>query len=189
MILLDSGGYFEGGWATDTTRTFFGCDDGKIAHPKMKEMYTLVLKGLLACQTAVFPEGTRGMVLDGLARNAMRKQGYDFGHGTGHGVGIHVHEPGVRISSISTLPMKEGQVVSIEPGIYVPGFGGVRLENVALVEKHPEFPKMLRFRSFVYIGFDHALIDMKLLNEEEKQALEEYEAECSKRGTNFRSSK
>ncbi len=189
MILLDSGGYFEGGWATDTTRTFFGCDDAKMAHPKMKEMYTLVLKGLLACQTAVFPEGTRGMVLDGFARNAMRKKGYDFGHGTGHGVGIHVHEPGVRISSISTLPMKEGQVVSIEPGIYVPGFGGVRLENVALVEKHPEFPKMLRFRSFVYIGFDHALIDMKLLNEEEKQALEEYEAECSKRGTNFRSSK
>jgi Xaa-Pro aminopeptidase len=189
MILLDSGGYFDGGWATDTTRTFLGCDDAKKAHPKMMEMYTLVLKGLLACQTAVFPEGTKGMVLDGLARNAMRKKGYDFGHGTGHGVGIHVHEPAVRISSLSTLPMKEGQVVSIEPGIYVPGFGGVRLENVALVEKHPEFPKMLRFRSFVYIGFDHALIDMKLLNEEEKQALEEYEAECSKRGTNFRPSK
>lgn len=189
MILLDSGGYFEGGWATDTTRTFFGCDNAKLAHPKMVEMYTLVLKGLLACQTAVFPEGTKGMVLDGLARNAMRKKGYDFGHGTGHGVGIHVHEPAVRISSLSTLPMKEGQVVSIEPGIYVPGFGGVRLENVALVEKHPEFPKMLRFKSFVYIGFDHALIDMKLLNEEERQALEEYEAECSKRGTNFRPSK
>lgn len=82
MILLDSGGYFDGGWATDTTRTFLGCDDAKKAHPKMMEMYTLVLKGLLACQTAVFPEGTKGMVLDGLARNAMRKKGYDFGHGT-----------------------------------------------------------------------------------------------------------
>lgn len=189
MILLDSGGYFEGGWATDTTRTFLACDEAKKADPKMLEIYTLVLKGILACQTAVFPEGTKGMVLDGLARNAMRKKGYDFGHGTGHGVGVHVHEPGVRISSLSNLPMKEGQVVSIEPGIYIPGFGGVRLENVAYVEKHPEFPKMLRFRSFVYIGFDHSLIDMKLLNEEEKQALEEYEAECSKRGTSFRSSK
>jgi Xaa-Pro aminopeptidase len=189
MILLDSGGYFDGGWATDTTRTFLACDDAKKADPKMLEIYTLVLKGILACQTAVFPEGTKGMVLDGLARNAMRKKGYDFGHGTGHGVGVHVHEPGVRISSLSNLPMKEGQVVSIEPGIYIPGFGGVRLENVAYVEKHPEFPKMLRFRSFVYIGFDHSLIDMKLLNEEEKQALEEYEAECSKRGTSFRSSK
>jgi Xaa-Pro aminopeptidase len=188
MILLDSGGYFEGGWATDTTRTFFA-DGSEKPHPKMIEMYTLVLKGLLACQTAVFPEGTKGMVLDGLARNAMRKKGYDYNHGTGHGVGVHVHEPGVRLSTISGLPMKEGQVVSIEPGIYVPGFGGVRLENIALVEKHPQFKGMLRFRSFVYIGFDPALIDLKLLNEEERASLDEYEAECLKRGTSFRKAK
>lgn len=189
MILLDSGGYFDGGWATDTTRTFFASNDSKLAHPKMIEMYTLVLKGLLACQSAVFPDGTRGMVLDGLARNAMRRKGYDYGHGTGHGVGIHVHEPGVRISPISTVPMKEGQVVSIEPGIYIPGFGGVRLENVAYVERHPEFPKMLRFRPFQYIGFDPALVDMKLLNDEEKGLLEEYETECLRRGTSLRSLK
>jgi Xaa-Pro aminopeptidase len=188
MILLDSGGYFEGGWATDTTRTFMG-DSAVKPHPKMVEMYTLVLKGLLACQSAVFPEGTKGMVLDGLARNAMRKKGYDYAHGTGHGVGIHVHEPGVRISSISQLPMKEGQAVSIEPGIYIPGFGGVRLENIAHVEKHPEYPKMLRFRPFVYIGFEPALIDMNLLSDEEKTLLDEYEAECAKRGTSLRAIK
>jgi Xaa-Pro aminopeptidase len=104
-------------------------------------------------------------------------------------VGINVHEPGVRISSISTVPMKAGQVVSIEPGIYVPGFGGVRLENIALVEKHPQFPKMLRFKSFVYVGFDPALIDMDLLNDEEKKLLEEYEAECLSRGTSLRTLK
>lgn len=189
MVLLDSGGYFEGGWATDTTRTFLATTEHKKAHPKMVEMYTLTLKGLIAVQSAVFPEGTKGMVLDGLARNAMRKKGYDYNHGTGHGVGIHVHEPGVRISSISTVPMKLGQAVSIEPGIYVPGFGGVRLENIAYTEKHPEFPNMLRFRSFVYIGFDPALIDQKLLSDEEKQWLEEYEAECSRRGTSLRSLK
>lgn len=188
MVLLDSGGYFEGGWATDTTRTFLG-DSTKKADPKMIEIYTLTLKGLLACQSAVFPEGTKGMVLDGLARAAMRKKGYDYNHGTGHGVGVHVHEPGVRISTISNLPMKPGQCVSIEPGIYIPGFGGVRLENIAYVEKHPTFPKMLRFKSFVYIGFDPALIDMNLLNEEEKVILEEYEAECLKRGTSLRSIK
>lgn len=188
MILLDSGGYFEGGWATDTTRTFFG-DSSKKADPKMVEMYTLTLKGLLAVQSAVFPEGTRGMVLDGLARNAMRKKGYDYNHGTGHGVGVHVHEPGVRISSVSTVPMKAGQAVSIEPGIYIPGFGGVRLENIAWVEKHPEYPGMLRFVPFVYVGFDPALIDMNLLNSEEKVLLEEYEAECLKRGTSLRSLK
>lgn len=188
MILLDSGGYFDGGFATDTTRVFLATANEK-ADPKKKEIYTLVLKGLLACQSAVFPEGTKGMVLDGLARTPMRKHGYDYAHGTGHGVGINVHEPGVRISSISTVPMKAGQVVSIEPGIYVPGFGGVRLENIALVEKHPQFPNMLRFKSFVYVGFDPALIDMNLLNDEEKKLLEEYEAECLSRGTSLRTLK
>ena len=185
MILLDSGGYFEGGWATDTTRTFYGGSTQK-PDPKMIEIYTLTLKGTLAVQSAVFPEGTKGMVLDGLARNAMRKKGYDYSHGTGHGVGINVHEPGVRLSSISTVPMKAGQVVSIEPGIYIPDFGGVRLENIAWVEKHPEFPGMLRFQPLVYIGFEPALIDMNLLTSEEKAILEDYEAECSRRGTSFR---
>ena len=188
MILLDSGGYFDGGFATDCTRTFFG-DATKKADPKMKEMYTLVLKGVLALQNAVFPEGTKGMVLDGLARNAMRKKGYDYNHGTGHGVGIHVHEPGVRISTISTVPMKAGQVVSIEPGIYVPGFGGVRLENIAWTEKHPQFPGMLKFNPFIYIGFEPALIEMTLMNDEEKAQLEDYEAECARRGTSFKALK
>jgi Xaa-Pro aminopeptidase len=186
MILLDSGGYFDGGFATDTTRTFFAGSAEDRPHPKKVEMYTLVLKGLLACQSAIFPEGTKGIVLDGLARNPMRKKGYDYAHGTGHGVGIHVHEPGVRLSSISNLPMKAGQAVSIEPGIYIPGFGGVRLENIVYVEKHPEFEGMLRFKPFVYVGFDPALIDMKLLSEEEKSILEEYEAECLRRGTSLR---
>lgn len=188
MILLDSGGYFDGGWATDTTRTFFA-DETKKPDPKMIEMYTLTLKGTLAVQSAVFPEGTKGMVLDGLARAAMRKFGYDYNHGTGHGVGINVHEPGVRISTISTVPMKLGQVVSIEPGIYIPGFGGVRLENIAYVIKHPKYPGMLKFEPLVYIGFEPALIDMNLLSSEEKKLLDEYEAECARRGTSFRSSK
>jgi Xaa-Pro aminopeptidase len=183
LVLLDSGGYFDGGWATDTTRTFLA--GGKKPQPKMKEIYTLVLKGLLACQNAVFPVGTKGNVLDGIARAPLRKYGYDYGHGTGHGVGIHVHEPGVRISSVSSVPMLEGQLVSIEPGIYIPGFGGVRLENVAYVEAHPEFPKMLRFRSLVYIGFDPDLIDPELLNSEEKEQLVAYEKICLERGTSF----
>ncbi len=185
MVLLDSGGYFDGGWATDTTRTFF-VDPTKKPHAKMKEIYTLTLKGTLALQNAVFPPGTRGSVLDGYARGPMRKKGYDYNHGTGHGVGVHVHESGVSISSISTVPLKEGQIVSIEPGIYIPGFGGVRLENIAYVEKHPEYPGMLRFKCLVYIGFEPALIDMDLLNSEEKAQLDAYEAECLKRGTSFR---
>jgi Xaa-Pro aminopeptidase len=189
MILLDSGGYFDGGFATDTTRTFFAGSASDKADPKKIEIYTLVLKGLLACQNAIFPEGTKGIVLDGLARAPLRKKGYDYAHGTGHGIGIHVHEPGVRISSISNVPMKAGQAVSIEPGIYLPGFGGVRLENIVYVEKHPDYPGMLRFKTFVYIGFDPALVDMKLLNDEEKALLEDYEAECLKRGTSLRALK
>ncbi len=188
MILLDPGGYFEGGWATDTTRTFFA-GGAATPDPKMREMYTLVLKGLLAVQSAVFPEGTRGIVLDGLARAPMRKRGYDYNHGTGHGVGIHVHEPGVRMSSISNVPMKPGQVVSMEPGIYIPGFAGVRLENIGHVEAHPKYPNMLRIVSLVYVGFDPALIDIALLNDEEKAILEEYEGECLKRGTSLRTLK
>ncbi|MGE3609764.1 MAG: M24 family metallopeptidase [Bacteriovoracaceae bacterium] len=185
MILLDSGGYFEGGWATDTTRTFFA-DSSKKPHPKMIEIYTLVLKGLLNCMNAVFPEGTRGNVLDGIARAPLRRMGQDYAHGTGHGIGVHVHEPGVRLNSASNMPMKPVQAVSIEPGIYIPGFGGVRLENIVYTEKHPNYPGMLRFKSFVYIGFDPALVDLNLLNSEEKAWLEEYEAECTKRGTSLK---
>lgn len=184
MVLLDSGGYFNGGFATDTTRTFMG--DSCIApDPEYVKIYTLVLKGVLQCQNAVFKEGTKGCVLDGLARTPMMRHGYDYAHGTGHGVGIHVHESGVRLSSLSTIPMKERQVVSIEPGIYIPGFGGVRIENIAVVEKHPEFEGFLKFRSLVYIGYEQSLIDRSLLNDEEIKWLGDYEDECKKRNRSF----
>ncbi|MBJ00618.1 MAG: hypothetical protein CME67_05250 [Halobacteriovoraceae bacterium] len=183
MVLLDSGGYFEGGFATDTTRTFMASD--KDGNDEFKKIYTLVLKGTLNCQSSIFPEGTPGKVVDGFARLPLYRAGYDFRHGTGHGVGIHVHEGGARISPASDVPMKEGQVVSIEPGIYVPGFGGVRLENIAYVEKHPEHEGYLRFRPLVYIGFEPALIEHNLLNDDERMWLNEYEAECSRRGTSF----
>jgi Xaa-Pro aminopeptidase len=185
MVLLDSGGYFEGGFATDTTRTFFASAQGK-ANPEYKKIYTLVLKGLLNLQNAVFLEGTKGNVLDGMARAPLMKHGYNYAHGTGHGVGIHVHEDGVRISVLSQMPMKAGQVVSIEPGIYIPGFGGVRLENVAVVEKHPQFKGYLCFRSLTNVGFDHNLIEDALLNDEERSQLSAYEAECAKRGNSLR---
>lgn len=186
LCLLDSGGYYEGGFATDKTRAFLGSYSGEPS-AKAKEIYTLVLKGLINCESAVFPEGTKGNVLDGLARAPLYKKGYDYAHGTGHGVGVHVHEGGVRISSISNLPMKAGQVTSIEPGIYIPGFGGVRLENVCVVENHPQFPGYLKFRPLSYIGFDWKLIDQSLLNSEELEYLNNYEKKCSELGTSFKS--
>jgi Xaa-Pro aminopeptidase len=184
-ILLDSGGYYDGGFATDTTRTFLA-DESVKTDPKFIKFYTTVLKGLLRLQNATFPVGISGSVIDGITREPLYAQGMEFKHGTGHGVGIHVHEPGVRISTVSNVPMAAGQVVSLEPGFYEPGFGGVRLENIAIVEEHPDYEGFLRFKNMVWIGFEPALIDESLLNTQEKTWLDEYEAECSKRGTSFR---
>ncbi len=183
LVLLDSGGYFESGYATDTTRSFLS---GGEASARQKEIYTLVLKSLLHTQNAIFPDNSWGSVVDGVARQPIFKAGMNYNHGTGHGVGINVHEGGYRLSTTSSVPMKEHTVGSIEPGIYIPGFGGVRLENVAVVERHPEHRSMLRFNSMVYVGFDHDLIDFDLMNTEEKTWLDEYEKECAKRGRSFK---
>ncbi len=183
MVLLDSGAFYEGGYATDTTRTIFL---GENPTEKHKEIYTLVLKGLLHCQNAVFPAGTMGSAIDSLARFSMREYGYDFAHGTGHGVGINVHEGNFRLSPISQTPIKENHVGSIEPGIYIPGFGGVRLENIVIVKKHPKFSGMLKFEPLVYIGFEEILINRELLNKQELSWLDEYERECRNRSTSFK---
>jgi Xaa-Pro aminopeptidase len=161
-------------------------DESVKTDPKFIKFYTTVLKGLLRLQNATFPVGISGSVIDGITREPLYAQGMEFKHGTGHGVGIHVHEPGVRISTVSNVPMAAGQVVSLEPGFYEPGFGGVRLENIAIVEEHPDYEGFLRFKNMVWIGFEPALIDESLLNTQEKTWLDEYEAECSKRGTSFR---
>lgn len=186
LALLDSGGYFDAGLATDTTRTFLS---GGTASAKQKEIYTLVLKSLLHVMNAVFMDGAWGSTLDGVTRQPMLKYGFNFNHGTGHGVGINVHEGGYRISPTSNIPLKENTVGSLEPGIYIPGFGGVRLENIVIVRKHPTFAGMLYFENLVWVGFDHDLIDQNLLTEEEKVWLENYERECEKRGRSFKYSK
>jgi Xaa-Pro aminopeptidase len=183
LVLLDSGGYFESGYATDTTRSFLS---GGVASLRQKEVYTLVLKSILNAMNATFPEGSWGAVVDGVARQPIFAAGLNYNHGTGHGVGINVHEGGYRLSTTSNIPLKENTVGSIEPGIYIPGFGGVRLENVAAVERHPIHKNMLHFRNMVYIGFDHDLIEDKLLSEQEKTWLDEYERECEKRGRSFK---
>ncbi|MFZ4715183.1 MAG: M24 family metallopeptidase [Bacteriovoracaceae bacterium] len=185
LMLLDSGAYYEGGFATDTTRAFFANPEKVQPSDKQKEVYTLVLKGLINAMTAVVKEGTRGMFVDTLARNPILRAGYDYAHGTGHGVGINVHESGARFSSISVTPIKKGTVVSIEPGIYLPGFGGVRLENIIHVIDHPSIKGMLSFECLVYVGFDPSLINIDLLSKEEIDYLKVYEAECDKRGTSF----
>lgn len=184
MVLLDSGGYFTSGFATDTTRTFMATQiEGSAKH---KEIYTLVLKGVLNLQNAIFKPGTRGSGLDAICRQPLYQAGYDYAHGTGHGVGLNVHEGGTGISPVRNYIMKPGHVVSLEPGIYIPGFGGVRIENIGLIVEHPEYKDFLKFEPLVYIGFEPGLIDEDLLSPQEKIWIDEYEAVCKERGTSFR---
>ena len=183
MVLLDSGGYFTSGFATDTTRTFMATQtEGSDKH---KEIYTLVLKGVLNLQNAIFKPGTRGSGLDAICRQPLYQAGYDYAHGTGHGVGLNVHEGGTGISPVRNYVLKPGHVVSLEPGIYIPGFGGVRIENIGLIVEHPDYADFLKFEPLVYIGFEPGLINQDMLSTQEKVWLKEYEAVCKERGTSF----
>ena len=180
--LLDSGGIFEEGFATDCTRTILGYGE---ASPKHKLIYTLVLIGVLRVHRQAFKPGTLGKEIDAVARQAIKEHGFEYDHGTGHGVGINVHEGGFNLSPKSEIPLVKGKIGSVEPGIYLPDFGGVRLENVAVVEDDPNGLGLLRLRNLVFIGFDHSLIDFELLGNEQKGWLFEYERQCLEKGRSF----
>ncbi len=182
FALLDSGAYYESGFATDTTRTCFIGDKPIRRH---KEIYTMVLKGLIRAEKAVFPATTNGVAIDAMARLTLSARGYEYAHGTGHGVGINVHENSFRISPTGFDKIIEGQVGSIEPGIYIPGFGGVRLENIVVVKKHLEFKGMLCFEPLVFIGYDMNLVDQEMLTEDEQMYLEWYQLKCKEKGRAF----
>lgn len=182
LVLLDSGAYYEGGYATDTTRTIIS---GGKANEEQKKIFTYVLKGWLAAMNAEFPVGTLGKEIDAIARKPIKEGGYDYAHGTGHGIGVHVHEGGYSITPISEVEIKEGTHGSIEPGIYIPGLGGVRIENTVFVEAHPKKDGMLRFKNLVWIGMDPELVEESLLTDLEKEQLETYEKDCSEKGCSF----
>jgi Xaa-Pro aminopeptidase len=131
-ILLDSGAQYPFG-TTDITRTT--TFDQTVLSPVHKHAYTHVLKSHIAGASAVFPKGTTGAQLDGVCRYPLWQAGYDYAHGTGHGVGcfLNVHEGPNGISKVYTEPMTLHTVNSIEPGYYVPDWGGIRLENLAIV--------------------------------------------------------
>ena len=133
LYLLDSGGQYREG-TTDVTRTVH------LGNPTEEEKrhYTLVLKGHLRLRRAVFPEGTFGEKLDPIARGPLQKAGYDYKHGTGHGVGCYlcVHEGPQMISPReSNVPLQPGMTISNEPGLYFEGQYGIRIENVCLIVK------------------------------------------------------
>ena len=176
MVLLDTGTYYEGGYATDLTRTFIAGRKNVTATDRQKYLFTLVLKGAIAGMSARFPASTQGNQIDALCRQYLWREGLQYLHGTGHGVGINVHETPPRISSLSNLPLQPGQVFSIEPGIYLEGEGGVRIENLCTVVED-ETPGFLRIVPLTFCPLDKRLIDKRMLSKAELSFLKWYEAQ------------
>jgi Xaa-Pro aminopeptidase len=177
LLLVDSGVQILGA-TTDDTRTL------AIGEPTVEQIrhYTDVLRGHVRLALQIFPEGTSGQMLDALARSALWNEGLDYGHGTGHGVGafLNVHEGPASLSSRGTLPLEPGMILSNEPGYYRAGWGGIRLENLYVVEealgfpRHPAGKRWLRFSPLTLIPFDPRLIDWARLSGEERQWLADY---------------
>ena len=159
LYLLDSGGQYLDG-TTDITRTF------AIGTPtqQQKEHYTLVLKGHIALSNITFPVGTTGAQLDALARQYLWNQGLDYSHGTGHGVGsfLNVHEGPQGISKARGTVLEPGMVVSNEPGLYLEGEYGIRIENLQIVTKST-CNGFLCFEPLTLVPYEPLLTDTSLL--------------------------
>lgn len=179
LYLLDSGGQYLDG-TTDITRTMH------LGEPtaEQKRHYTLVLKGHLALSRSIFVHGTCGENLDVLARAPLWNEFLNYRHGTGHGVGsfLCVHEGPQKISQASSgVALLPGMVVSNEPGLYIDGSHGIRIENLCLVSeinqaaaKNSEFGPFYQFEDLTLVPYCKKLIEMDLLSPEDKQQLKSY---------------
>ncbi|ORX33572.1 peptidase M24, structural domain-containing protein [Kockovaella imperatae] len=188
IYLCDSGAQYLDG-TTDTTRTMhFGTptEEEKLAN-------TRVLQGHIALDRAVFPKGTSGFVLDAIARIPLWQDGLDFRHGTGHGVGhfLNVHEGPQGISPRPTtldIALKEGMVISNEPGYYADGKFGIRIENVFAVKRANTRENFggkgyLEFEHFTMVPMQTKLVQHDLLAPIEKKWLNDYHAEVLEKVT------
>ncbi len=177
LFLLDSGAQYQDG-TTDITRTV------AIGTPtdEMRERFTIVLRGMIAISTLRFPAGTRGMDIDAFARLAHWKAGLDFAHGTGHGVGsyLSVHEGPQRIAKTGTEKLLEGMMLSNEPGYYMEGHYGIRIENLILVAPAEQVPggdiAMHSFETLTLVPIDRRLVKPDLLSADELGWLNAYHA-------------
>ena len=166
LYLIDSGAHYSEG-TTDTTRTI---KIGKVSE-EMINNYTLVLKGHIAIATAIFPKNTKGREIDSLARKALWSEGKDYAHGTGHGVGclLSVHEGPISISKHSKYDIKQGMVISNEPGYYKNGEYGIRIENLEVVSKKylKNSENFLYFENLTRVPFELELINKEILTIDE----------------------
>ena len=180
FLLLDSGAQYDCG-TTDITRTI---PLGQLTDEE-RRVYTLVLKAHIGLARLRFPEGTNGLQADTAARAPLWHAGYDFGHGTGHGVGSHlcVHEGPHQIRkdkrACTMVALQPGMTITDEPGVYLEGRFGVRLENVLMVRKDAD--GFLSFEALTLCPFDTAPIIQEMLTHEERAYLNAYHAEVRHR--------
>jgi len=180
-ILVDSGGqYLEG--TTDITRTL---PLGEVSE-EFKRDSTLVLKGMIQLSMVKFPKGTRGVQLDAYARMALWKEGKDYNHGTGHGVGsfMNVHEGPQNIrKDLNPVELLPGMVISNEPGYYVEGKYGIRHENLIAVKewKKTEWNSFYEFETLTFCPFFKSIIVKDLLSESEIEWLNRYHKTCEEK--------
>ncbi len=171
IFLCDSGGQYKFG-TTDVTRTICFSNQKE----NIKKIFTNVLKGHIAVAETNISNKTTGKLIDKEARKFLKKDGLDYNHGTGHGVGffLNVHEGPQAISKSNSIKIQEGMILSNEPGYYKKGKFGIRIENLVYVNK---FKKKLFFKNLTLAPIEKDLINFKLLNRKEKNYLLNYNLE------------
>ncbi len=168
IFLCDSGGQYNFG-TTDVTRTICFTEQKN----SIKNIFTKVLKGHIAVATANINKFNKGKQIDVIARQFLKKDGLDYAHGTGHGVGffLNVHEGPQSISKYNSVKLEEGMVISNEPGYYKKGHFGIRIENLVFIKKDNH---KLNFENLTLAPIEKDLINFDLLNKKEKEYLFKY---------------
>ncbi len=175
LYLIDSGGQYPDG-TTDITRTLALGPPTK----RQKECFTRVLMGMLDCSRIPFPAGTTGRRIEMSARRHLWEAGLEYNHGTGHGVGqyLGVHEGPHSLKDLDTPPLREGNLMSIEPGYYEPGQFGIRIENLAIVtvddEHSTEDRTWLRFHTVTLCPIDVNLVEPAFMTKDQVKQLNAY---------------
>ena len=181
LLLLDSGAQYLDG-TTDLTRTI---PLGALTDEEKRD-YTLVLKGMLHIMNIQFPEGTCGTQLDVLARQFMWKEGINYLHGTGHGIGsflcVHEGPHQIRMNHVPT-PLQPGMIITDEPGIYKAGSHGIRIENTLLIvpAQETDFGRFFKFEALTLCPIQKEAICIEMMSNEEIDWLNSYHAEVYRR--------
>ena len=174
LVLIDSGGQYQDG-TTDITRTIALGD----TTPEQRTAYTLVLKGFINFAMLKFPDGATGTQLDATARLPLWREGMNYLHGTGHGVGayLNVHEGPHQVRmQWRPAPFHAGMTVTDEPGLYIEGLFGIRIENTLLTTPYRSTPfgEFLQFSSLTLCPIDTAPIELSMLTLDELSWLNNY---------------